>query len=82
MYSNHRVNICTSVLQLLFYLTKIQQMIVINCWGKEWTCRNRIQNFPWSAIPRGWGLNLLFGKIFAENCMKMTKNWTDSVARP
>ena len=34
----------------------------------------RIQNFPYGdANPWVWDKNLLFGKILAENCMKMKK---------
>ena len=31
----------------------------------------QIQDFPEGATTQEWGANLLFGMIFAENCMKM-----------
>ena len=40
----------------------------------------KCQKFRTTNTPRGvvnswiWGKNLLFGKIFAENCMKMRKS--------
>ena len=30
-----------------------------------------------TSTPRGVSSNLLFGKIFAENCMKNERNWTE-----
>ena len=37
--------------------------------GSQW----RIQDFPEAPTPAGLGANLLFGIIFAENCMKILK---------
>ena len=43
----------------------------------------RIQDFPeGGANPWDWGKNLLFGKIFAENCMKMKDNQGGGSAHP
>ena len=41
----------------------------------------RIQDFPRGHQPRGLA-NILFGIIFAENCMEMKKKWTEAGRGP
>ena len=38
--------------------------------------------FKMGAYPCVWNKNLLFGNIFAENCMKNERNWTEGSRVP
>ena len=48
----------------------VTELVVSGTQCNQWL----IQNFPYGdANPWVWDKNLLFGKILAENCMKMKK---------